>query len=55
MVTGKYESKILMEENVMLINGGVTINIDVSVKNIIFVTKIKFGILLHLVVNIKNI
>ena len=55
MITGKQESKILMEENVMQINGGVTINADVSVKNIIYVTKIKFEILLYLVVKIKNI
>ena len=33
-----------MEENVFQIIGGVTINVDVSLKNFMFV---KFGILLH--------
>ena len=28
-----------MEENIIQINGGITINVDVSVKNIIFVRK----------------
>ena len=28
-----------MEENVIQINGGITINVDVSVKNIIYVKK----------------
>ena len=35
-----------MEENVIQVNGGVTINIDVSVKNIMYVKKIIFRILL---------
>ena len=30
----------LMEKNVIQINGGITINVDVSVKNIIYVKKI---------------
>ena len=33
----------LMEENVIRINGGIAINTDVSVKNIIHVRKIIFG------------
>ena len=37
-----------MEENVIQINGGITINVDVSVKNI-YVKKIICGILLHVV------
>ena len=45
----------LMEENVIQINGGITINVDVSVKNVIYVKKIIFGILLHVVVKMENI
>ena len=37
----------LMEENVIEINGGITINVDVSVKNIIFAKNMIFGIPLH--------
>ena len=37
----------MMEQNVIQINGRITINVDVSVKNIIYVKKIIFGILLH--------
>ena len=36
-----------MEQNVIQINGGITINVDVSVRNIINVKKIMFGILGH--------
>ena len=32
-----------MGKNVIQINGGITINVDVSVKNIIYVKKIIFG------------
>ena len=64
MVTGINESKTLTkhisckckcrfnEENVIQINGGIMINVDVSVKN---VEKIMFGILLHVVVKMENI
>ena len=41
-----------MEENVIQINGGIMINVDVSVKNVIYVKKIMLGILLHIVVKI---
>ena len=44
-----------MEENVIQINGGITINVDLSVKNVIYVNKIMFGILLHVVVKMENI
>ena len=44
-----------MEENVVQINGAININVDVSVKNIMYVKKIIFGILLHVVVKMKNI
>ena len=35
----------LIKQNAIQINGGITINVDVSVKNIIYVKKIIFGIL----------
>ena len=44
-----------MEENIIRINGGITINVDVTVKNIMYVKKFIFGILLHLVVKMDNI
>ena len=37
-----------MVQNVFQIIGGIMINVDVSVKNIIYVKHISFGILLHL-------
>ena len=67
MVTGINESKTLtkhisceikckfVEKNVIQINGGITINVDVSVKSIIYVKKIMFGILVHVFVKMKNI
>ena len=42
-----------MEENVIQINGGIMINVDVSVKNIIYVKM--FGILLYVIVKIENV
>ena len=45
----------LMVGNVIEINGEIKINIDVSVKNIMYVKKIVFGILLHIVMKIGNI
>ena len=67
MITGINESKILTkdilyeckcrfdEKNVIHINGGITVNVDVSVKNIMYVKKITFGILLLVVVKMENI
>ena len=43
-----------MEKNVIQINGGIMANVDVSVKNIVHVKKIMFGILLHENVKTKN-
>ena len=43
-----------MAENVLKVNGGIT-NADVTVKNIIYVKKIIFGILLHVVAKIVNV
>ena len=45
----------LMGKNVIQINGGITINVDVNVKNIIYVKIILFGILLHVIVKMENI
>ena len=44
-----------MEENVIQINCGITINVDVSVKNAIYVKKIIFTIMLHVAVKMENI
>ena len=45
----------LMDENVIQINGGITINVIMSVKKAMYVKKIIFGILLHIVVKKENI
>ena len=45
----------LMVKTVIQINGGITVNVDVSVKNIIYVKKIMFRILLHVIVKMENI
>ena len=67
MITGINESKTLtklisckckcnlMVENVSQINGGITINADVSIKNIVYGKKIIFGILAHVFVKMENI
>ena len=44
-----------MEENVTQINDGIMINVDVSVKNIMDMKKIMFGIILHVIVKMENI
>ena len=44
-----------MEEIVIQINGGITINADVNVENIMYMKKIIFGILVHVFVEIENI
>ena len=44
-----------MEENVIQIKSGITINFDASVSNIIYVEKILFGILLHEVAKMENV
>ena len=45
----------LMEQKIIQIKGGITINVDVSVKNVVDVKKIMFGILLHVIVKMENI
>ena len=44
-----------MEENVIQINGGIMVNDDVSVKNVMYVKKNMLGILLHVVVKMEKI
>ena len=44
-----------MKKNLIQINGGITRNVDVSVKNIVYMKKIIFGILLHVVAKMDNI
>ena len=44
-----------MKENVVQINGEITVNVDVSVKSVIYVKKIIFGIPLHVVRKMENI
>ena len=39
-----------MKENVIQVNGGITIKVDVNVKNVTCVKKIMFGVMLHVVV-----
>ena len=44
-----------MEENAIQINGGITINVDLSVKSVMYVKKIIFGVLIHEAVKMENI
>ena len=44
-----------MEKNVIKINGGIMINVDVSVKNLMYVKIIMFGTLLYVAVKMQNI
>ena len=43
-----------MQENVIQIKSRIMTNIDVSVKNIVYVKKNIFGILLHVVEKMEN-
>ena len=43
-----------MEENVIQINGGIMINVDVSVRNM-YMKKIIFGVQLHVIMKMENI
>ena len=45
----------LIGKIVIKINGGIMINVDMSVKNIMYVKKIMFGILLYVNVKMENI
>ena len=44
-----------MKPNVIEIYGGIMINADMSVKNILYMTKNMFGILVHVFVKMQNI
>ena len=44
-----------MEPNIIQINGGITINIAVNVKNVKYVKNIMFGILVHAFMKLENI
>ena len=67
MITGINESKILTKhisceckcrfdgKNVIQINSEITINVDVSVNNVMYVEKIMFGVLLHVIAKMENI
>ena len=44
-----------MEENTILINGGIIINVDVCVENVMSVKKIIFGIFPDKIVKTENI
>ena len=48
------ENVDLMKENVTQINGKIMANIDVNVKSVMYVKKIMFGILLHVVMKIEK-
>ena len=69
MITGKIESKILtkdiwwydanvivnlVEENIIQVKSGKTMNVDVNIKTIIYVKNTIFGILIHVVVKIES-
>ena len=45
----------LMEQNVIQINGGIMVNVDVSVKIIIYMKNIVFAILPYVIVKMENI
>ena len=67
MITGINKSKTLRNhisreckcrfggKNVIQINGEIMINVDVTVKKFMYVKKIMFGILLHVIVKMENI
>ena len=44
-----------MVQNMIQIKSEITVNMDVRIENIIYVKKIVFGILLHVVVKMVNI
>ena len=45
----------LMEQNVIQINGGITISVDVSIKKLMYMKKIMFGILVNVFLEMKTI
>ena len=67
MITGINESKILTKhisceckcrfdgKNVIQTNSEITINVDVSVNNVMYVEKIMFWVPLHVIAKMENI
>ena len=47
--------KVIFQENVTQINGGITIIVNMSVRNVMNVKKIMLETLLHVVVKMENI
>ena len=45
----------LLKEIEIQINAGIMINVNMSVKNVMYVRKIMFGIMLHVIVKMENI
>ena len=45
----------MIEKNVIQMNRGITINVYVSVRNIMYVKKLTFGIVLHDLSKMENI
>ena len=45
----------MTEQNIIQINGGITTSVDVSVRNITYVKKNIFRILVHVFVKMENI
>ena len=43
-----------MEQNAIQINGVIAKNVDVRVKNVIYVKEIMFGILLHVIMKMEK-
>ena len=43
-----------MEENIIQTTGVITINVDVSVKNVMYMKKVMFEILLHVAAKVEN-
>ena len=60
MITGinklkKLTKHVSCEENLIQINGGIMRNVDVNVKDVMYVKKILFRIMIRVVVKIENI
>ena len=46
---------MMIERTVIHINGGITINVDASIKNIMYMKQNMFGILVHVFVKMESI
>ena len=45
----------LLKGNIILVNGGITINASVSVENILYIKKNIFRVIVHDIVKMENI